>query len=360
MEEEKESPNIYWIHMDGMPNIEFIQKYYERDLSEYMTSFYDNHYSVNSDASFVGGAHTLTSLSALFNPMYYDHFFHDYLTELETCKIKKCTTKETVDLDDLTDIRYQNELFQGLSKKGYTMISIAEFNIYTSMNTQYVYDICNVETDHRIKYFENHYDEKDLYRYVLKEHLRIFTNKKFHNTLAQKEIEAKIQLKDYPTLNQTKYIPMKAIMKSIEDASSINQNPKFYFIDNTIIHLNWNYTEDGELIREQNENLDDFDKTIVYSLKLLNEMIQYLKEHDPNAVVIIQSDHGIHYVEDSIMKKYYHLDDEELLNVRNSTFSAIYIPEEYQNGEEEYLDNPLNISRYLVNHFVGENYEYLN
>lgn len=40
--------------------------------------------------------------------------------------------------------------------------------------------------------------------------------------------------------------------------------------------------------------------------------------------------------------------------------SAIRVPEKYQTGEEHYaMENPLNISRYLVNSFVGRNYEYL-
>ena len=32
----------------------------------------------------------------------------------------------------------------------------------------------------------------------------------------------------------------------------------------------------------------------------------------------------------------------------------------YRNGEEEVLSNPLNISRYLVNNFIGDNYEYID
>ena len=45
--------------------------------------------------------------------------------------------------------------------------------------------------------------------------------------------------------------------------------------------------------------------------------------------------------------------------IRNSVISAIYIPDKYKNGDEEYLDNPFNISRYIVNNYVGNNYEYL-
>ena len=44
----------------------------------------------------------------------------------------------------------------------------------------------------------------------------------------------------------------------------------------------------------------------------------------------------------------------------NCVISAIRVPEQYQNGEEQFAaSNPLNMSRYLVNRFVGKNYEYL-
>ena len=36
------------------------------------------------------------------------------------------------------------------------------------------------------------------------------------------------------------------------------------------------------------------------------------------------------------------------------------IPDKYKNGDEIYLNNPLNISRYIVNNYVGKNYEYIN
>ena len=39
--------------------------------------------------------------------------------------------------------------------------------------------------------------------------------------------------------------------------------------------------------------------------------------------------------------------------------NAYYIPEQYKNGEEEYLNNPLNISRYIINNYVGDNYSYV-
>ena len=44
----------------------------------------------------------------------------------------------------------------------------------------------------------------------------------------------------------------------------------------------------------------------------------------------------------------------------NSTMSALRVPAEYKTGDEHYaLETPLNMTRYLVNTFVGKNYDYV-
>ena len=98
----------------------------------------------------------------------------------------------------------------------------------------------------------------------------------------------------------------------------------------------------------------------IYSNKLLIELLEYIRDNDEDAVIIVQSDHGIHLLEDEEIMAQLSITKEEVQDIRNSVISAFYIPQEYRNGDEDYLDNPLNISRYLVNNYVGENYEYMN
>ncbi|MBR3211279.1 MAG: hypothetical protein IKF71_05035 [Bacilli bacterium] len=359
VDENKESPNIYWIHMDGMPSLDFIRKYYKRDIDIYQEELEEKNLMINSDAFFRGGHHTLVAINALYNPNYYDHFLGSYLDEFEKCDKTNCATKESISFKDVTYARYNNEFFKSFKEKGYTTIGIEEFNQYTSMDMDIIYDIWNTENDSKIKYFENHYNKETLYKYILKIHRQRFTGEKYHNTLAEKEMDLTFNDPNYPWIQKTKILQMRAIMTALEDSYKKNENPKLYFIDNTILHLRWDYDENGQFLRMNNNSLDDFDDTYIYTLKLLNEMVDYIQEKDPTGVIVIQGDHGIHCLAGSIMKPYFHVGDKELSKMRNSTISAIYIPEQYKNGEEEVLNNPLNISRYLVNNFVGENYEYL-
>ena len=94
------------------------------------------------------------------------------------------------------------------------------------------------------------------------------------------------------------------------------------------------------------------------AMKQTIEMIDEILERNPNAVIVLQSDHGVH--NPSIQR--FMLDsgysEEQIWELMVSVFSAVRIPDVYGGLEEPIA--PLNISRELVNQFVGENYELLN
>ena len=359
-----DSPNIYWIHMDGMPSIEFINKYYGDNLEEFTTYLDNNNYIVNKDASFSSGYHTMMALNALFNPSSYDKDFKDYIDNYYKCLKNKCKTEDIATFNNLINNRFNNELFKSFEKKGYSTVSIAEYNQYTSFNATYIYDIFNLKDNKNIRYFNNNYSDSELYNYVLKIHYLSFINNifntnyypKYKNT---KNISYDIDLDKYPLINKSNYVEMKAMIKAIEDSRNKDNNSKLYFLDNTITHLYWKYDENGKLISLDNNNLDDFSSNYIYTCRLLMEFLNYLRESDPEAVIVVQGDHGIHAIPGDIMMDYYDVDMDELLDIRDSTISFIYVPEKYKNNDEKYLNNPLNISRYLINSFVGNNYEYL-
>ena len=185
--------------------------------------------------------------------------------------------------------------------------------------------------------------------------------KDFMKYMDGKKIDYNIRLdKDkYKYISSSDYVMFKAIIKSVEDSRKKDKKSKFYFIDSDINHVKWDFDENGKRVNINNTDLDYFDDNYVFSTKLLMEFVNYIKETDNDSIIIIQGDHGIHSIRDSIIKDYYKVEGKGLLEIRNSTISAIYLPEKYR-VNTEYLDNPLNISRYLVNSFVGDNYKYLD
>ena len=360
-----ESPNIYWLHMDGMPSISFINNYYGNGLEEFSEFLNSNDFITNNDASFHGGHHTLVSLNALFNPYYYDNYFGNYLNELDNCTIKNCLTKNVVSFKDVSYKKLDNEFFSAFKKKGYTTVGITEFNIYTALKTDYIYDVGDYLVENKkLPFFENKYNSDEIYKNVLNMHWNHLMNYLFDysnndNSFYQEFLDVDWNSDDYPLLSDTKFLPFKASLNAIEDVRKKDNSAKLYFIDSSIMHVYWNYDENGKFIRENNTDLNDFDDCYVYTTKLLEEYVNYIKQTDPSSVIVIQGDHGIHVMPSDELKDYFSTDDRGVLNIRNSTISSIYITSEFKNDDYIYLSNPLNISRYLVNNFVGKNYEYI-
>lgn len=360
VDKEKPSPNIYWFHMDGMPNTDLIKKYYNEDLTEFKDSLNELGFVNNEDASFRGGHHTLTALPSLFDPDYYDNYLKDYLKEYDKCTLKNCKTKDVPTFKDLNYRRIDNELLSGLKKKGYTTIGILEYNQYTSLKTDYVYDIYENKKC-EVGYFKGHKNSDDIYKDIVKIHFNYILKYRevyiMEDYKPDKYISCGKDFSKYPNIN--KVDQLKETLTALNNSKNKGNNPKFYFIDNVLMHRHWSYDKEGNFIRDENTDLEDYDDCYIYTTKVLLEFINYINENDPNSIIIIQGDHGIHVLEEDILKDTFNIDEKEVLNIRNSTISLIYIPEEYRDEDEQYLDNPLNISRYLINNYVGDNYEYI-
>jgi hypothetical protein len=124
--------------------------------------------------------------------------------------------------------------------------------------------------------------------------------------------------------------------------------------------------ENGNIYQEPLE--DPYDPLLyypqhIYAVRQMLAQVDTIIAFDPNAVIVIQGDHGIHLIgqdgdfdSDYMYAKGYSLEDQ--LNLNLQVISAVRIPPQY--GELTEPLDPLDITRYLVNHFVGNgNYEYL-
>lgn len=375
--DDTKTPNIYYIHCDGMLGISTMKKYFQYS-DTYLTNYLeDNNYYLNEDANFVNGHKTQRSLVALFNPNYYDNFFKEYLDDIEDYYLdKKDNSSFNVSYYELEDKRFNNELFRSLKKKGYTTIGIGEYNQYTSLNTDYYYDyyVLGLVTSHLIDGEEGlrliTNDTKSKKRnlsYANFLHFGAIAN----NTIIYDIVNSinysnyeDVNYKDYDTseyeyIDNSEYWVAKAILKGLDESMKIDDN-RFVFIDYNLNHLNLTFDKYGNRLDEENGmNLSYYVGNYIYSTYLLVDMLEFIKNNDEEAIIIIEGDHGIHMLENDFIMNRFSTDINGLQEIRNSVISSIYIPDKYKNGDEDYLDNPLNISRYIVNNYVGDNYEYL-
>ena len=373
VDKELETPNIYWIHADAMMSFDTMEKYF-RYKNKVLTKYLEeNNFYYNSKASLVAGHQTQKALPALFSPNYYDNHLKKYLNELEDIYLeKRDKTSYNISMSELRDKKINNELLLALDKKDYKTISITKFNNYSGINTDIIYDYYNTTIDNHW-----HLTKKQELRlmtekgrknintsYLLNQFREILTYSIFSPyiddmvTYDYENVDYNdLDTSKYPEINKTNYWQIKAIIKALDETKDIKEN-KFVFIDYDLNHTHLLFNSDGSFISPENySKVSSYTSHYVYAYKLLIEMINYIKDNDQNGIIIIQSDHGLHTFPnlDEILK----LTNEEHQEIRNSVMNAVYIPEKYQNGDEKYLSNPLNISRYLVNNYVGKNYTYL-
>ena len=378
VQDDTNTPNIYWIHCDGMMGLYSMEKYFNyKDLS-FINYLEKNNYVYNKNASLIAGHRTQSALVSMFNPYYFDHFFRDYLIDLEDSFKDGGKTDFMVNYYELEEKRLDNELFLALDKKDYTTVAIADFNQYTGFYTDYFYDFYTYDENGRqvtdkqqFRYMDNSsIDDSD--RFKLFTYMRFNHFKSILNTTILYPLLENVNYLDYEiipyededfsqmtNINNSQYWLSKAIISGIDKSLEID-NQKFVFVDFKLNHLPITFNRYGDfLLNEDIYNLGFYSSNYIYSTKLLVEILDYIRTNDEEAVIFVQGDHGIHMLEDDDLKKFFNISQEGVQEVRNSVISAYYIPDKYKNGDEVYLNNPLNISRYIVNSYIGNNYDYI-
>ena len=97
-----------------------------------------------------------------------------------------------------------------------------------------------------------------------------------------------------------------------------------------------------------------------YTSKQIQNYITSILKNNPDAVIVIQGDHGLHMSSPDEFHRCFG-NGCQAVELWNSVISAVRIPEKFRTGNETVmLETPLNISRYLINHYVGSsNCKYL-
>jgi hypothetical protein len=153
----------------------------------------------------------------------------------------------------------------------------------------------------------------------------------------------------------------KWIYRRVYDSLSM-PSPRYTHIRNYMVHEPYDRIyATGKLENPSPDNNLNFKALYLpqykYGLEVILRTIDMILEHDPNAVIVLQGDHGVHFNGLRNMQEQGYSDD-QLIELNHSVISAVRIPPQF-GGLAEAL-NPVDISRVLVNLFVGENYTYVS
>jgi len=394
-------PNIYWLHMDGMMGFDMVERYFNDPQTKLKNDLGERGFVINNNARLEAGA-TSIAVPAMTSPFFYDNYLAD-----EFLKVALLTRvlRENSILSSMIekgfsihDIYLKIEIFKAFSDAGY--INIGNINklwgdsldITVSENVGVIID------DNKVIINIDNISKNDITFNKIVSFINLITDVSALSIIKQKINE--ILEKKTPIVN-THFIPeyQETIDKYItgySDFSSsminvvramkytaLTQTPHFVYYNNMIAHALGAGTIIGGVYYEgpigctfpldeygnyYTKRLDDpldvhlYFPQHKYAVKQMMAQIDIIIENDPDAVVILQADHAIHcygyplYDSEAMSARGYNLEDQ--LNLNLSVISAVRLPPQY--GKLSQPLDPLDIARYLVNHFVGKgNYDYL-
>ena len=352
-----EHPDIYWFHMDGMMGFRTVESIFgdmQRDLKK---SLMEKEFLINEEASLDIGW-TAYAIPGLTSPVIYDHYLKPQMDNMQgmTDYERRAHISNT---SMIYDTYPEIELFSSFYQAGYNVYHILNDIGRSFENISRTYNPVN---DFSLSSKGNMVDLIAKYSLFYSIKFYLAQTIKQHYDLADLETEYPEEIFRYVSPNSKISIyyvdHYDWYISSIFEETLERSSPKLVYFQNFLPHFPFRFDEEGI----PQETHYDHDMALYlsqhkYSTRMMLGMVNRIIEKNPDAVIIIQGDHGVHYFERNELEAQ-GFTDEQMLEMNFSTISAVRIPQKYGSLTEP-LD-PLDITRYLVNHYVGEgNYDYL-
>ena len=323
-------PEIHWIHLDGMLSMSTMESFFGECQMRLREELNKRGFVIYENAE-LNASYTPPAITALLSPAFYDDFLHYLLMDLDgmlTCETADLLTRRLAE-NGLTfedNILPHHELFRALTSAGYGLFGRDSY--YLWLRNHFYFG----DTRSNVYFFGRWHrssfgDLPDLLTMTTPiKNIPFFWN-------------SRVNPKDYPHGTYTNDLPLFYW--------------KFFFYTHA---MHW-WESDPKLTERTDESerrIDLYPIAYNYQVKDMLDYIDTVLDENPDAVIVLQADHGFHraITHEYLFEQGYTRD--QILELTYSIFSAVRIPPQY-GGLDEPLA-PLNISRELVNRFVGENY----
>ena len=367
------NPDIYWLHIDGMISLNDTEYYFNIPQNESRERLLELEFVINENAEFVAGG-TIQGVAALLSPDFYDSYLNEIFMEgshLLRRDGRQELHKDTVARDGISfpnQIAPYHELFHAFLQTGYTTTMIADFApyVYTPLDLFYRlgdsayiddYPFITVDQTSERHFLLNSLDLIELLVMTTAVPGRLASIVSGERDIEWQAIPTHIDDIDRLTATTLNLLHERQLYRAL-----INHFETLSSDASTLTYITLMFTHAGLWAWQANEDASNRDLHLYplaheYALGVMFNMIDMILENNPDAVIILQSDHGMHLYETQEALFEAGFTEEEVLRLYNSVISAVRIPEQY-GGLDEPLA-PLNITRELVNRFVGENYQFL-
>ena len=367
------SPDIYWFHLDGMLGFDVVEKYFGEDQEQLKNELTSRGFLLNEDARLMASC-TAMALPALTSPGFYDSYFGAILTEATDNATRPKAVKTINNRLRADGVRYRedimpnSEVFYAFIEAGYRQVTMAASYNFPFADRLYLNSKTTALPGEIFKAELGTLSAiNDLGQLlimttplsVIGEQLTSFIERR-NNALWEsvpKYSEQVSQLSKRPYISFVE----NQLYKYLIDSFNI-QSPKLIFAVNNLAKAPYekiSKATNSDRPAPDNPNAVDllYLEHHEYAIEVMLTAIDMVLEETPDAIIVLQSDHGVHTHPSLAYLEEVGYSLEEMMDFNYSTFSAVRIPPQYGVLSEP-LD-PLDIPRYLVNHFVGWNYEML-
>jgi hypothetical protein len=363
---ERPSPNIYWLFMDGMLGFEGMERLFGDSQDAFTEALAGQGFLINRKAEFEVFHYTGRATAALMCPSWYDG---EFLPILRTMNLDDYHDKEKK-LGKLNPLaaRRNNELIRAFRAKGYTVNSISGIGLYLQSTIHETADTL---------FYEN-YLARNINRMYFTSYAQfLMLDSLLGTTMAPwaplTPIIARASMSIFVKVLNGENVPQRISDKTLIFGGTYDGSDQWYvdalvktfteaeprltIIHDQKAHVPFIRNEDGSLqARSETAGVDpaNYPPQHRYTAKIILAYISLILEDEPDAVIVVQADHGLHDEEsrNTLLKK--GGTEEDVRVMQNQVMSAVRIPEKW-GGLREPLD-PLDISRVLVNRYVGQNY----
>jgi len=371
-------PDIYWLHMDGMLSFAAVEKYFGDTQESLKEELLGRGFILNEDAELVAG-YTDVAVPAMASPDFYDSYLSECLSEvdhmLKTERIKELNKRFLYDgVNFAEDVAPNLEMFKAFVAADYRVVMGANIRaVFTPIDIFY-----NMKDDDTPLAVEDFALSNDLNKTLLElEDLkqllvdttpvsmleRRLTEFMTNNNRASLWLSIPKYEEEIDRLTKETYAlkEERRLYRLLLDSFNVESN-KIVYLVSYLPHSPFDkiFKSDRVNLPEPDNREQPFPHYLPqheYSAGLMLKCIDLILEENPDAVIIVQGDHGFHMkvTHDLLVAEGY--TNSQVLELNSAVISAVRIPEQY--GELDEPLDPLDISRFLVNNYVGENYQML-
>jgi len=376
------SPDVYWLHCDSMMGFQAMQECFGRDETDFSGRLLERGFELNPYARFEALHTTRIDLPALMCPGFYDSYLSGFLSSHEKA-MRHNQDSDRARIERVLATR--NELVGAFESKGYQTSSVVDFYHWVPQfqpATQRVYyadtgvylDRGSVEASLARAAQTTQGNGRQMLDTVAHPFYSlairtVYRDQDFASKQMREQASGKIDPHAVRPADLEGILPGRdwmefhgALLNGCAFAQKQSSSPSLTIVYFMAAHPPYQFDAEGNRIAPAAEGIESptyYPAHYDLAKELVLFMVDRILSQNPESVIVLQGDHGLQGSSpETFQQEIGHSVPPKVL--WNNVLCALRVPERFRSGEEaRAIEYPLNMSRYLVNSFVGRRYDYL-